>query len=324
VSQAPVSTSRRPEPVTLLFDVRSPWCYQTSRWLRRLAELGEVTLGWGVFSLEVVNLHDDEDPAGYDAEYGPALRVALALREEHGPAAIGDFYAAFGTRMWQTPAPAGPVSASPVPVSPVSVSPVPASPVPVSPVSVSPVSVSPVPASPVPASPVPASPAPGSAGLPDVPELTRQALADIGIDPGYAEAVLADERTWTAVLGEHRHWADELRVFGVPTLLIGDERRVLFGPVLRALPGDDDCRELWRHLHGLAALGTVYELKRFKSLQSRADLPNAVQRADLRVADMRAARALMGPGGPCAGASLEWTMGRVRAQRAAAVDGAGE
>lgn len=269
MSQAPVTTSRRPEPVTLLFDVRSPWCYQTSRWLRRLAELGEVTLGWGVFSLEVVNLHDDEDPAGYDAEYGPALRVALALREEHGPAAIGDFYAAFGTRMWETPA-----------------------------------SV--------------------STGLPDVPELTRQALADIGIDPGYAEAVLADEGTWTAVLGEHRHWADELRVFGVPTLLIGDERRVLFGPVLRALPGDDDCRELWRHLRGLAALGTVYELKRFKSLQSRADLPNAVPRADLRVADMRAARALMGPGGPCAGASLEWAMGRVRAQRAAAVDGAGE
>jgi mycothiol-dependent nitroreductase-like protein len=271
VSQAPVSTSRRPEPVTLLFDVRSPWCYQTSRWLRRLAELGEVTLGWGVFSLEVVNLHDDEDPAAYDAEYGPALRVALALRAEHGPAAIGDFYAAFGTRMWETPA-----------------------------------SV---------------STGPGSTGLPDVPELTRQALADIGIDPGYADQVLADEGTWTAVLGEHRHWADELRVFGVPTLLIGDERRVLFGPVLRALPGDDDCRELWRHLRGLAALGTVYELKRFKSLQSRADLPNAVPRADLRVADMRAARALMGPGGPCAGASLEAAMGRVRAERAAAVDG---
>jgi hypothetical protein len=289
VSQAPVSTSRRPEPVTLLFDVRSPWCYQTSRWLRRLAELGEVTLGWGVFSLEVVNLHDDEDPAGYDAEYGPALRVALALREEHGPAAIGDFYAAFGTRMWETPA-----------------------------------SVSPVPVSPVPVSPVPVSPVPVSRGLPDVPELTRQALADIGIDPGYADKVLADEGTWTAVLGEHRHWADELRVFGVPTLLIGDERRVLFGPVLRALPGDDDCRELWRHLRGLAALGTVYELKRFKSLQSRADLPNAVRRADLRVADMRAARALMGPGGPCEGASLEWTMGRVRAQRAAAAVGAGE
>ena len=264
----PASKAVRPEPVTLLFDVRSPWCYQTSRWLRRLAALGEVTLSWGVFSLEVVNLHDDEDPAGYDAEYGPALRVALALRDERGPQAIGDFYAAFGTRMWETPAPGDAVSA-------------------------------------------------GTAQLPDVPELTRQALADIGIDPGYADEVLADEASWTAVLDEHRRWAGQ-RVFGVPTLLIGDERHVVFGPVLRALPSDEDAVTLWRHLRGLAVLGTVFELKRFKSLQSRADLPNAVARASLRVADMRAARALMGSGGPCEDASLEWAMGRVRAERAAA------
>lgn len=260
---------RNTVPVTLLFDVRSPWCYQTSRWLRRLAALGEVALSFGVFSLEVVNLHDDEDPAGYDAEYGPALRVALALRDDHGPQATGDFYAAFGARMWETPAP-------------------------------------------------------DATGLPDVPELTRQALADLGIDPGYADKVLADDGTWTAVLDEHRRWA-ERRVFGVPTLLIGTSERsepggqaghIVFGPVLRTLPSDEDAVALWRHLHGLAALGTVFELKRFKSLQSRADLPNAVPRADLRVADMRAARALMGAGGPCEGASLEWTMGHVRAQRA--------
>jgi hypothetical protein len=113
-------------------------------------------------------------------------------------------------------------------------------------------------------------------------------------------------------------------VFGVPTLLIGDggsggtAAHVVFGPVLRALPSDADACALWRHVRGLAALGTVFELKRFKSLQSRADLPNAVPRAGLRVADMRAARALMGEGGPCQGASLEWAMGHVRAQRAPA------
>jgi len=273
VSEAPTRNTGRPEPVTLLFDVRSPWCYQTSRWLRRLAALGEVTLSWGVFSLEVVNLHADEDPAGYDAEYGPALRVALALREEYGPQAIGDFYAAFGTRMWETPVPAGPAPADTASADTVQ--------------------------------------------LPDVPELTRQALADIGIDPGYADKVLADEASWTAVLDEHRRWADQ-RVFGVPTLLIGGEQHVVFGPVLRTLPSDEDGIALWRHLRGLAVLGTVFELKRHKSLQSRADLPNAVPRANQRVADMRAARALMSPGGPCEGASLEWAMGRVRAQRPAA------
>src|SRR6201999_716723 len=102
------------------------------------------------------------------------------------------------------------------------------------------------------------------------------------------------------------------------TLLIGAEQQVVFGPVLRTLPSDADAVALWRHLRGLAALGTVFELKRFKSLRSRADLPNAVPRADLRVADMRAARALMGPDGSCAGASLEWAMSQVRAGRAAA------
>jgi 2-hydroxychromene-2-carboxylate isomerase len=272
----------RPEPVTLLFDLRSPWCYQTSRWLRRLAALGEVTLSWGVFSLEVVNLHDDEDPAAYDAEYGPALRVALALRDSHGPQAAGDFYAAFGTRMWETPAPAGPGAADTVLADTVLAD---------------------------------------TVRLPDVPELTRQALADIGVDPGYAGKVLADEATWTAVLDEHRRWAAR-RVFGVPTLLIGaDEQHVVFGPVLQALPSDEEAVALWRHLRGLAVLGTVFELKRFKSLQSRADLPNAVPRASLRVADMRAARALMGPDGPCAGASLEWAMGQVRAGRPAETAG---
>ena len=299
MSEAPTRSTGRPEPVTLLFDVRSPWCYQTSRWLRRLAALGEVTLSWGVFSLEVVNLHAGEDPVSYDAEYGPALRVALALREDRGQQAIGDFYAAFGTRMWQTPAPAGRVPADPAPAGPVL--------------------ADTVPDGPVPAGPVLAD----TAQLPDVPELTRQALADIGIDPGYAGKVLADEASWTAVLDEHRRWADR-RVFGVPTLLIGDDTgsgdkaHVVFGPVLRTLPSDEDGIALWRHLRGLAVLGTVFELKRFKSLQSRADLPNAVERASLRVADMRAARALMGPDGPCEGASLEWAMGRVRAQRAAA------
>jgi DSBA-like thioredoxin domain len=270
------TTPAGPEPVTLLFDVRSPWCYQTSRWLRRLAALGEVTLSFGVFSLEVVNLHADEDPGAYDAEYGPALRVALALREDHGQQAIGDFYAAFGARMWETPAPDG-------------------------------------------------------APLPDVPELTRLALADTGIDAGYADRVLADPATWAAVLAEHRHWGSRLRVFGVPTLLIGgaagvdgdgsdaggngNGAEVVFGPVLQKLPSDADGLELWRHLRGLARLGVVYELKRYKSLHSRADLPNAVPRADLRVTGMRAARALMGEGGPYAGASLEWAMGQVRGTR---------
>jgi protein-disulfide isomerase-like protein with CxxC motif len=91
------------ERVTFLFDPRSPWCYQTSRWARRLEALGEISLGWGVLSLEVLNLKDDEDPAAYDAEYGPTLRIAVALRASHGEQAVGDFYRELGALMWENP-----------------------------------------------------------------------------------------------------------------------------------------------------------------------------------------------------------------------------
>lgn len=241
--------------VTFLFDPRSPWCYQTSRWARRLEALGELTLGWGVLSLEVVNLTDQEDAETYEAEYGPALRIAVALRASHGEQAMGDFYRELGALMWETPTPTDATMAG----------------------------------------------------------LSSAALTALGVSPEYAQEVLADPATWTAVLAEHRGWVEK-KVFGVPTLLIDD--RPVFGPVLRELPaGDEACRELWQHLKGIVDNGFIYELKKTKPLSLRADLPAAVWRADRRVADMRAARALMGPGGPHETSSLEWTMGAVRAAR---------
>lgn len=87
------------------FDPRCPWCYQTSRWARRLEELGELTIDWAVFSLEVVNLPEGEDPLTIEARSGPALRAAVLLRDEAGPEAVGRFYAAFGKRLWEEPPP---------------------------------------------------------------------------------------------------------------------------------------------------------------------------------------------------------------------------
>lgn len=88
------------------FDPRCPWCYQTSRWVRRLEELGEVEADWGVFSLEVVNLPDGEDPHQLEAVSGPALRTAILIRDKEGSQAIGRFYAALGKRIWETAPPA--------------------------------------------------------------------------------------------------------------------------------------------------------------------------------------------------------------------------
>jgi len=91
------------ERIRFHFDPRCPWCYQTSRWVRRIETLGEVEVDWGVFSLEVVNLPEGEDPRTIDARSGPILRTALALGDRK---AIGRFYDAVGRRIWETAPPA--------------------------------------------------------------------------------------------------------------------------------------------------------------------------------------------------------------------------
>ena len=92
--------------VIFYFDPRCPWCYQTARWVRRLAELGEVDLDWRVFSLEVVNRPDDTDAADLEVTGSPALRTAVLVAEEHGSQALGPFYAGLGKRTFETVPPA--------------------------------------------------------------------------------------------------------------------------------------------------------------------------------------------------------------------------
>ena len=87
------------------FDPLCPWCYQTSRWARRLEDLGEITLDWGIFSLEVANLPKDQDPRALDARSGPALRTAVVIGERLGSAKIGALYATLGARIWEQPPP---------------------------------------------------------------------------------------------------------------------------------------------------------------------------------------------------------------------------
>lgn len=89
-----------PEAVRFYFDPLCPWCYQTSRWVRRLDELGLVTVSWGVFSLELTNA-DDTVGLEETAMAAPALRTTVALRDSEGNAAVGAFYAALGAAVHQ-------------------------------------------------------------------------------------------------------------------------------------------------------------------------------------------------------------------------------
>jgi predicted DsbA family dithiol-disulfide isomerase len=89
------------DQVRFHFDPRCPWCYQTSRWARRLEELGEIELDWEVFSLEVVNLEEGKDPKELEPTGSPALRTAVAIARDHGAKAVGPFYAALGRRTFE-------------------------------------------------------------------------------------------------------------------------------------------------------------------------------------------------------------------------------
>lgn len=88
------------ERVRFHFDPICPWCYQTSRWLKRVEELGEVQLSWGLFSLELQNAGEEpERLAEAHARSQLGLATAVAVRDEAGPAGVGAFYGAIGRRV---------------------------------------------------------------------------------------------------------------------------------------------------------------------------------------------------------------------------------
>lgn len=89
-----------PERVRFHFDPICPWCYQTSRWARRLAELDVIELDWGLFSLELQNAgKEPEALAAAHARSERGLRTAVAVRDESGADAVGRFYEHLGKRV---------------------------------------------------------------------------------------------------------------------------------------------------------------------------------------------------------------------------------
>jgi hypothetical protein len=85
--------------VRFYVDPLCPWCYMTSRWIRRVAELGAATIEWGLFSLEIANSETGAEGIDLEKARGiPALRTALIVRDEAGNEAMGRFYSAAASR----------------------------------------------------------------------------------------------------------------------------------------------------------------------------------------------------------------------------------
>jgi 2-hydroxychromene-2-carboxylate isomerase len=89
------------------FDPVCPFAWMTSKWVRTVAARREYAVDWRFISLRLLNASVDyaaHFPPEYEAGHTAGLRllrVAARARSEHGRAAVGPLYAAFGQAIFE-------------------------------------------------------------------------------------------------------------------------------------------------------------------------------------------------------------------------------
>jgi len=104
------SPDSSPDGVEFWFDPSCPFTWQTSRWLREVADARGVPVDWRLMSLAVLNA-DKEIPEQWReavARGAVATRVFAAVRAAAGPEGLGRFYAEVGARVHEQGAELGP------------------------------------------------------------------------------------------------------------------------------------------------------------------------------------------------------------------------
>ena len=84
--------------VDFFFDPTCPWCWITSRWIAEVQPHRDLDVHWRSFSLFEKNR--DKGAPEYVERARPghhALRVAEAIRKDHGATAVGKFYTELGS-----------------------------------------------------------------------------------------------------------------------------------------------------------------------------------------------------------------------------------
>lgn len=91
-----------PYDVEYFFDPGCPFAWQASRWMRRVAALRGVRVGWRFLSLRMVNEGAEQPPEVVESQERALRwhRVCAAARERFGNEVVGDLYRAWGERYW--------------------------------------------------------------------------------------------------------------------------------------------------------------------------------------------------------------------------------
>jgi len=92
--------------------------------------------------------------------------------------------------------------------------------------------------------------------------IIQAAAKQADLDPGIAEAALADESTIQDVLADHEEAVRRYRAFGVPTLAIEGSDVGFYGPIIQFVPRGEDAGELWDYTSWALRQPNLFELKR--------------------------------------------------------------
>ena len=97
---------------------------------------------------------------------------------------------------------------------------------------------------------------------PHRPEVARELLAELGLDPGLVDESIADTTTNDEVLADHRRVVDSAG-YGAPTLFFGEH--CLFGPVLVDPPDGAAALRLWDAVTAWVEFPDLFELQQPKT-----------------------------------------------------------
>ncbi len=88
--------------IEFYFDPVCPFAWLASRWVHEVADQRGYEVEWRFISLKILNLDNDYDSRGHEAGHR-LLRVAANIRRDHGVEAVGPYYTAVTSRIFNVP-----------------------------------------------------------------------------------------------------------------------------------------------------------------------------------------------------------------------------